>query len=44
MGLDGIGEIGDKASEGQADVVYGINFAARSLTGQGLRLVLARSS
>ena len=29
MGMDRIGEVGDRASEGQAAVVYGTGFTAR---------------
>ena len=52
MGVDGIGEIGDRASEGQAAGVYGARFTAGSLAGKGARggtrgtgtkLVLTRS-
>ena len=31
MGVDGIGEVGDRASEGQAAGVYGTGFTAGSL-------------
>ena len=34
MGLDGIGEVGDWASEGQATGVYGAGFTAGSLAVQ----------
>ena len=37
MGVDGIGEVGDRASEGQAAGVYGAGFAAGSLSGKGAR-------
>ena len=30
MGVDGIGEVGDRASEGQADGMYGAGFTAGS--------------
>ena len=52
MSVDGIGEVGDRASEGQAAGVYGAGFTARSMKGnepgvergrQGTRLVLTRS-
>ena len=33
-GLDGIGEVGDKACEGQAAGVYGAGFTARSMAGK----------
>ena len=35
--VDGIGEVGDWASEGQAARVYGAGFTARSLAGKGAR-------
>ena len=31
MGVDGIGEVGDRASEGQATGVYGAGFIVESL-------------
>ena len=34
MGVDGIGEVGDRASEGQAAGVYGAGFTAGSLAGK----------
>ena len=34
MGVDGIGEVGDKASEGQAAGVYGAGFTAWSIAGK----------
>ena len=34
MGVDRIGEIGDRASEGQAARVYGAGFTAGSLAGK----------
>ena len=37
MGVDGIGEFGDRASEGQAAGVYGAGFTAGSLAGKGDR-------
>ena len=37
MGMDGIGEVGDRASEGQAAGVYGAGFTAGSLAGKGAR-------
>ena len=37
MGVDGIGELGDRASEGQAAGVYGAGFTAGSLAGKGAR-------
>ena len=37
MGVDGIGEVGDWTSEGQADGVYGAGFTAGSLAGKGAR-------
>ena len=37
MGVDGIGEVGDQASERQAAVVFGAGFTAGSLTGKGAR-------
>ena len=37
MDADGIGEIGDRASEGQAAGVYGAGFTAGSLASIGLR-------
>ena len=37
MGVDGIGEVGDRASEGQAAGVYGAGFTAGSLAGKGAR-------
>ena len=49
IGVDGIGEVGDQASERQAAGVYGADFTARSLAGKypgmgrGTRLVLTRS-
>ena len=36
--MDGIGEVGDRASEGQAARVYGAGFTAGSLAGKGARL------
>ena len=33
-GIDGIGEVGDRASEGQAAGVYGAGFTAGSLAGK----------
>ena len=38
MGVDGIGEVGDRASEGPASGVYGAGFIAGSLTGKGARV------
>ena len=35
MGMDGIGEVGDWVSEGQAAGVYGAGFTAESLAGKG---------
>ena len=35
MGLDGIGEVGDRASEGQTAGVYGTGFAPGCLAGIG---------
>ena len=35
--MDGIGEVGDRASEGQAAEVYGAGFTAVSLAGKGAR-------
>ena len=52
MGVDGIGEVGERASEGQAAGVYGAGFTVGSLAGKGARggtrgrgtrLVLTRS-
>ena len=47
MGVDGIGEVGDWVSEGQAAGVYGEVFTAGYLAGKGarggMRLVLTRS-
>ena len=37
MGVDGIGEVGDWASEGQAAGVNGTGFTAGSLAGKGAR-------
>ena len=37
MGVDGIGEVGDQVSEGQATGVYGADFTAGSLAGKGAR-------
>ena len=37
MGVDGIGEVGDRASEGQAAGVYGAGFTVGSLAGKGAR-------
>ena len=37
MGLDGIGEVGDRASEGQAAGVYGAGLTVGSLAGKGAR-------
>jgi hypothetical protein len=37
MGVDGIGEVSDRASEGQAAGVNGAGFTARSLAGKGAR-------
>ena len=37
MGVDGIGEVGDRASEGQAAGVYVAGFTAGSLAGKGAR-------
>ena len=34
MGVDGIGEVGDRASEGQAAGVYGAGFTAGSMAGK----------
>ena len=34
MGVDGIGEVGDRASEGQAARVYGAGFTAGSMAGK----------
>ena len=36
--MDGIGEVGDWASEGQAAGVYGAGFTAGSLAGKGARV------
>ena len=52
MGVDGIDEVGDRASEGQAAGVYGAGFIAGlwqgnepgvGRGGQGTRLVLTKS-
>ena len=45
MGMDRVGEVVDRTSEGHAAGVYGTDFTARSLerVGQRPRLVLARS-
>ena len=37
MGVDGIGEVGDRASEGQAAGVFGADFTAGSLARKGAR-------
>ena len=37
MGVDGIGEVGDRASEGQAAGLYGAGFTAWYLAGKGAR-------
>ena len=37
MGVDGIGEVGGWASEGQAAGMYGAGFTAGSLAGKGAR-------
>ena len=37
MGVDGMGEVGDWASEGQATGVYGGCFTMGSLAGKGAR-------
>ena len=37
MSVDGIGEVGDRVSEGQAAGVYGAGFRAGSLAGKGAR-------
>ena len=37
MDVDGIGEVGDRASEGQATWVYGASFTAGSLGRVGIR-------
>ena len=37
MGVDGIGKVGDWASEGQAAGVYGAGFTVGSLAGKGAR-------
>ena len=37
MGVDGIGEVGDRASEGQAAGVYGAGFTAGSMAGKSSR-------
>ena len=37
MGVDGIDEVGDQASEGQAAGVYGAGYTVGSLAGKGLR-------
>ena len=37
MGMDGIGEVGDRASEGQAAVVFGEGFSAGKLSLIGLK-------
>ena len=37
QGVDGIGEVGDRASEGQAAGVYGADFTAESLAGKEAR-------
>ena len=37
MGLEGIGETGDRASEGQAPGVYGADFTVGSLERKGAR-------
>ena len=37
MGVDGIGEVGDQDSEGQATGVYGADFTVGSLAGKGAR-------
>ena len=34
MGVDGIGEVGDRASEGQATGVYEAGFTAGSMAGK----------
>ena len=34
MGVDGIGEVGDRTSEGQAAEVYGAGFTAGSIAGK----------
>ena len=47
MGVDGIGEVGDRASERQAAWVYGAGFTAGSLARKGARggtrLILTKS-
>ena len=42
MGVDRIGEVGDRASEGQAAGVYGAGFTAGSLAGTMLHNHLAQ--
>ena len=37
MGVDGIGEVVDRTSEGQSAEVYGADFTAGSLAGKGAR-------
>ena len=37
MDVEGIGEVGDRASEGQAAGLYGAGFTAGSLAGKGAR-------
>ena len=37
MGVDRVGEVGDRTSEGQAAEVYGTGFTAGSLAGKGTR-------
>ena len=37
MGVDGIGEVGDRANERQAAGVYGAGFTSGSLAGKGAR-------
>ena len=37
VGVDKIGEVGDRASEGQAAEVYGTSFTAESLASKGAR-------
>jgi hypothetical protein len=37
MSVDGIGEVGDRASEGQAAEVYGTGFTVESQAGKGAR-------
>ena len=37
MDVDGIGEVSDWASKGQAAGVYGVGFTAGSLAGKGVR-------